>query len=139
MAKTINEALEFENLTKEELFNIFTDSEKLFEITEYKTTVGVNRGDRFKALNGAVVGKNLYVVPGRMLVIVWRWLSRKEKLNDSLITLVFNDTGNGCRLEASHINLQNTEEPFMNKDTYWGPITEYTEKISRSKKTVPFK
>ena len=125
MAKTINESFEFEGWSPEEIYQVFTDSKKLTELTGYDTKIGKNTGDDFMALNGGVKGQILHMVPGRMIVASWRWLVRRKELADSILVMVFNGYEGGTKIEVSNANLPEDEQPFMNKDNFWNCIRDY--------------
>jgi activator of HSP90 ATPase len=133
MAKTINETFECEGRSPKEMFQMFMDSKKISELTGYETSMGEKVEDKFFALNGAVIGKNLLIIPNRMIVQSWRWLTRKKEFTDSILVMVFSESEKGSVIEFSSANLQNDEMPFINKETYLDPLKEHLESMAKEK------
>jgi len=134
MAKTMTETFEFEGKNPEEIFSFITDSKKMAEITGYDTEIGKKIGEEFTAMNGGVKGSTIHVEPGKMLVLSWRWLTRRKNFSDSILVLVFSDYQNRARVEMSNINLPDDEMPFMTRDLYWEPIKNYFQHQAEEKR-----
>lgn len=73
----------------ETLFEIYMDSTKHSEATGSKAKIGRNAGDTFTAFEGMLEGKNLMVVPGKMIMQAWRSTSWKKEDPDSILVLTF--------------------------------------------------
>ena len=73
MNKTIEQKILFKDATARELFDIFLNPKKHSAIHNgAKTIISRNEGDTFSLLNGNLTGKNLLIVPDRMIVQSWR-------------------------------------------------------------------
>ncbi len=69
--KTIKQTNTF-NVPPEELYNWFMDSKKHSEFTGSKAVIGKKVGDKFTAWDGYIEGKNVKLVPGKLIVQSWR-------------------------------------------------------------------
>ena len=125
MNKAIEQILHFDNISSRELFELFTDANKHAEITRgAKTSISALEGSSFSLLNGNLKGKNLRIVPNRMIVQSWRGNVWRDDDLDSILTLVFNDTPKGCKLHMVHAF---TPDQFDERweEVYWQPIRKY--------------
>jgi activator of HSP90 ATPase len=125
MSKTITETFEFEGISSKELYKICMDSEKMSRITGYDTVISDKSGDKFTALNGGVKGQNLHIIPEKMIVQSWRWLTRKREYDDSIMVAVFYDYERGAKIDLININVPDNEMPFINRDTYLEPLKNF--------------
>jgi hypothetical protein len=120
---------------KEKKYN----SKVLSEITGYDTVISKNVGEGFSAINGAVIGQNLHLLPGKMIVQSWRWITSKRDVSDSVLVLVFSELNKGetpgTRVEMSNANIPNEEMPFINKDTYMDSLIEYIQRAVEEEKS----
>jgi hypothetical protein len=63
-------------------------------------------GAAFRAFEGGGVrGRNLALVPGRMIVQLWRAANWREQDDDSILTLLLLPTPRGARLELVQANV----------------------------------
>jgi hypothetical protein len=134
MNAVIEQTIFFENSTAEELFDIFLDAKKHSEIlggADVKITK--NEGDRFTCLNGLLRGKNLMIVPNRMIVQSWRGDVWNEDELDSVLTLTFTTVNGGAEIYMVHAN---TVDRFTERwnDVYWKPIKKYLPKVKSKNK-----
>ena len=125
MNKVIEQKILFKGSTAEELFDIFVNPIKHSEIhggAEAKISSGV--GKRFSLLNGNLKGKNLLIVPNRMIVQTWRGNVWNEGDLDSILTLVFTDITKAAQIDLVH---SFTPDQFIElwEQVYWQPIREY--------------
>ena len=128
MNSVIEQTVTFKNTTPEELFNIFLDSNKHSQILGGAAVkISKNEGDSFTCLNGNLTGKNLMIVPNRMIVQSWRgnvWA--KEDL-DSILILTFTSITNGAKIYMVHSNTPDQFTELWDK-VYWQPLKAYLEK-----------
>ena len=117
MSKTISEVIDFDVGTPEEIFNLYMDSQKQAEVSGYDFNIGQNVGDKFTALNGMVKGRNLYIIPNRMIVQSWRNLIWKKDTLDAVVTMIFTQHENGTRIELINANIPEKEQQFIGRDT----------------------
>ena len=69
--KTIQQTVKFP-APPEKLFDIFLDSKKHAAAVNSQASVSRKVGGRFRIFGGVLQGKNLAIVPKRMIVQVWR-------------------------------------------------------------------
>lgn len=125
MNESIQQTVHFKGTTAAELFNIYTNPEKHSAIHGgAETKITKEEGDTFSLMNGNLTGRNLKIVPNRMIVQTWRGNIWKEDDPDSILTLIFSDTKDGAQIEMIHAA---TPEQFPDKweEIYWTPIREY--------------
>lgn len=126
MANVIQQSVEFEKTTPEELFDILTDSRKHSEIIKAKVRMSRKAGDSFSAFNGMVSGRNLIVIPNKLLVQSWRGNVWKEVDLDSIVIMTFAATKRGAKIDLVHANVP---EQFVKvekwKELYWEPLQAY--------------
>jgi hypothetical protein len=67
MTKAIQQSVRFEASPKQ-LFEMYMDSRKHSEATGCKARIERRVGGKFSAWNGALSGRNLMIVPNKMLV-----------------------------------------------------------------------
>ena len=128
MNKVIEQKILFKGSTAEELFDIFVNPKKHSEIhggAEAKISSGADKP--FSLLNGNLKGKNLLIVPNRMIVQTWRGNVWNEGDLDSILTLVFTDTTKGAQIDLVH---SFTPDQFIElwEQVYWQPIRDYLKK-----------
>ena len=128
MNSVIEQTVTFKNTTPEELFDIFLDSNKHSQILGGAVVkISKNEGDGFTCLNGNLTGKNLMIVPNRMIVQSWRGnIWTKEDL-DSILILTFTPITDGAQIYLVHSNTPDQFTELWDK-VYWQPLKEYLEK-----------
>jgi activator of HSP90 ATPase len=125
MNKVIEQKVLFKGSTAKELFDIFVNPKKHSEIhSGAEAKISSRAGRRFSLLNGNLKGKNLLIVPNKIIVQTWRGNVWKEDDLDSILTLVFTDTTKGAQLDLVHAF---TPDQFIElwEQVYWQPIRGY--------------
>ena len=125
MNKVIEQKIFFKGSTAEQLFDIFVNPKKHSEIHGGSATIISSKaGERFSLLNGNLTGKNLLIVPNRMIVQTWRGNVWKEEDLDSILSLVFTDAVKGAQIDLVH---SFTPDQFIElwEQVYWQPIRAY--------------
>ena len=131
MNKAIEQKILFTGATAEELFDIFVNPEKHSDIHGGATAkISGKEGDSFSLLNGNLNGKNLLIVPHRMIVQSWRGNIWKKDDLDSILILVFANKTNGAEIEMVHAFTPNQFTQLWN-EIYWQPIKQF---ISQGKR-----
>lgn len=64
-----------------------------------KTSITKKEAEPFSLMNGNLTGRNLMIVPDRMIVQSWRGNIWEEDNLDSVLTLIFSDTENGAQID----------------------------------------
>src|SRR5688572_1265011 len=125
MNKVIEQKVLFNGSTTRELFDIFVNPKKHSEIhSGAEAKISSRAGTRFSLLNGNLTGKNLLIVPNKMIVQAWRGNVWKEDDLDSILTLVLTDTTKGAQIDLVHAF---TPDQFVEawEQVYWQPIRDY--------------
>jgi activator of HSP90 ATPase len=126
MINVIQQSVEFEKTTAEELFDILLDPRKHAEIIKAEVKISRREGDSFSAFNGMVTGKNLTIVPNKMIVQSWRGNVWKDDDLDSIVIMTFTSTKRGAKIDLVHANVP---DQFVKvekwKELYWEPIKTY--------------
>jgi len=131
MNKVIEQKILFKTATAEELFDIFVNPKKHAEIHDGAVTkISSKEGAVFSLINGNLKGKNLLIVPNRMIVQSWRGNVWEKNDLDSVLALVFTNTPNGGQIDLVQAF---TPDQFHElwKQVYWQPMKEF---LKRNKK-----
>jgi activator of HSP90 ATPase len=131
--KTIIHKVKFKASPKE-LFNLFLDSKKHSMATGGKAKVSAKVGGSFSAWDGYIRGKNLAIIPGRMITQAWRTSEFKNSDYDSILVLTFEKAPGGTLLTMAHTAVPDHKAPDFNsgwKKHYWNPIKKH---LAKSKK-----
>ena len=105
-----------------ELFNTFLDSKKHTALTGAPATLGKKAGATFTAFGGQLSGRNLLVVPGRLIVQSWRSKGWKAGDPESVLILEFSKTKGGGRIDLVQVGMpQHDRRDVANgwKQYYW--------------------
>src|SRR5258708_7075639 len=86
--KTIIQKIKFKASPKI-LFELYMDSKKHSALTGGKAVLGRKAGQKFSAHGGYCWGKNLMIVPGKMIVQTWRAADWSKQDMDSIFILTF--------------------------------------------------
>jgi len=125
MNKAIEQKIHFKGATAEELFDIFVNPQKHSAIHGGATTrISNKEGDSFSLLNGNLKGKNLLIVPNRMIVQAWRGNVWEKDDLDSILTLVFINTPKGGQIDLVH-SFTPSQFTELWDEIYWQPIKEF--------------
>jgi activator of HSP90 ATPase len=127
MTKPIVQSVTFK-ASPEELFEIFTDSKKHSAATGAKASTSAKAGAKFTAFEGMLSGRNLLVIPGRMIVQAWRASHWKDCDLDSILVLNFSNTPGGGRIDLVHAGVPQHDHQGVTKGWplyYWEPSKAY--------------
>lgn len=94
-------------------------------ITGGKVAVGARPGAKFSAFGGALRGRMLYTIPGKLIVQTWRSSAFHKGDVDSTLILRFLPAGrNRGRIELVHVNVPRHDYRGVSKGWpayYWKP------------------
>jgi len=101
--------------------------------------IGARPGARFRAFGGALTGRMLLAVPGRLIVQSWRSAAFHKRDHDSTLVLRFLPAGrsrNGKRgrIDLVHVNVPAHDYRGVNqgwKNYYWKPWRKYLAQLAR--------
>ena len=131
MNKVIEQKVHFKGAAAEELFDIFVNPQKHAIIHGGAATkISSKVGDSFSLINGNLTGKNLLIIPNKMIVQTWRGNVWNEQDLDSILILVFSDTTKGGTIDLVH---SFTPDQFgeLWEQVYWQPIRTFLNRNKR--------
>lgn len=127
MTRAIQQAVRF-RASPEELFEIYVDSKKHSAATGAPARISRKVGGTFTAFDGMLQGKNLLVVPKRMIVQAWRAKHWKPADPDSILILTFSKAPGGGQIDLVHANVPEYDHRGVRKGWpkyYWKPWKAY--------------
>lgn len=117
----------------EELFDIYLDSKKHSAATGAPARMSRKAGDTFTAWGGQLRGRNLLIIPGRLIVQAWRATHWKPTDLDSILVLRFSKAPGGARVDLVHANVPEHDHKGVSNGwpkNYWKPWKRYLEQKS---------
>ena len=85
-------------------------------------------GSNFSAWDGYISGKILELSEGKRILHSWRTTDFPENAEDSLLEILLEDNGSGCRLQLNHWNIPDGQVEDYKKgwvDFYLKPMKAY--------------
>ena len=79
---------------------------------------------RFRAFGGALTGRVLQTIPGRLIVQAWRSKAFRKDDADSTLILRFTPNGRQGRIDLVHVNVPDHDYTGVSKgwkEHYWRP------------------
>jgi activator of HSP90 ATPase len=119
--KTIIQKIKFKTPPKE-LFELYMDSKKHSLVTEQNAILSRKVGGSYSAYDGYIKGKNLALIPGKMIVQTWRASNWPKSVMDSIFILTFEKASGGTEVTMVHTNVPDKEAKHLSKgwhDCYW--------------------
>jgi activator of HSP90 ATPase len=133
MTPTIEQSLTFKS-TPAELYDLFMDSAKHTAATGAPAKISRKVGGKWSAFGGMISGKNLVLLPNRMIVQSWRSSAWKVDDPDSILVVRFKKTKGGAAINLAHIGVP----PYDHKGVtegwnkyYWETWDEYLQARKR--------
>ena len=127
MTKPIVQSVTFKASPKR-LFQIYATAKLHSAATGANARISAKAGAKFTAFDGMLVGKNLLVVPGRMIVQAWRAAHWKKSDLDSILTLTFSKAPGGSRIDLVHVGVPQHDHKGVTQGWpkyYWKPWRDY--------------
>jgi activator of HSP90 ATPase len=127
MTRTIQQSVKFKAAPRE-LFELYIDSKKHSTATKAPARISRKTGGRFSARGGMVFGRNLVIIPNRMIVQAWRAKPWRASDPDSILVLTFQDVAGGAQVNLIHVNVPPYDLAGVTegwKKYYWKPWREY--------------
>ena len=107
------------------LYAMYLNPKSHAAITGGKVRIGARAGTPFSAFGGALSGRMLQTVPGKLVVQAWRSKAFHKGDHDSTLILRFLPAGrNRGRIELVHVNVPKHDYRGVNegwKTYYWKP------------------
>jgi activator of HSP90 ATPase len=127
MTPAIEQSVTFK-ATPSELYELFMDSAKHSAATSAPAKISRKVGGKWTAFGGMLLGKNLALVPNRMIVQVWRSSEWKTEDPDSILVVRFEKFGGGTTVSLTHVSVPKYDHKGVTqgwKKYYWEPWKEY--------------
>jgi len=132
MSRSIRQTVKFKDVSAEDLFDIYMDTEKHSAAVKSTAAISKDVGGKFWVFGkNGLKGKNLHLVPKRMVVQTWRSNLFGRSDPDSVLTLTFLDTNDGAKIDLFHVNVPDNLYDNTNngwKKMYWSSWREYVRK-----------
>ncbi len=112
----------------DELFRTFLDSKAHAAVTGAPAKTSKRVGGKWSAHGGSIFGRNLAIVPGRMIVQAWRSCVFKRHEPDSILVLTFSEAKGGGRIDLVHVNVPSYDHKGVREGWpkyYWKPWKAY--------------
>jgi activator of HSP90 ATPase len=117
-----------------ELYAMYLSPRRHAAITGRPVKIGAKPGAKFRAFNGALSGRMLYTVRGRLIVQAWRSTAFNKGDIDSTLILRFTPKGKRGRIDLTHINVPAHDYRGVNngwKKYYWRPWRKFLTKSAK--------
>jgi len=88
-----------------EIYRAWLDSIAHSEMTGGEATMSDEVGADMSAWDGYITGRNLELVPGERIVQSWRTTEFDDELEDSIVTVLLQETEDGTLLTLEHSNV----------------------------------
>jgi activator of HSP90 ATPase len=123
MAKTIQQTVKLP-ASPEALFDTYLDSKKHGAMIDATASMSRRVGGTFSVFDGSIRGKNLMIVPKRIVVQSWRAETWKRSDPDSILILLFSKATGGGQIELIHLNVPSHTHQIIKEGWpkhYWKP------------------
>jgi activator of HSP90 ATPase len=136
MSKAIQQSVRFA-APPAELFEMYVNSKKHSATTGGRASISSKVGAAFTAWNGQLRGKNLLIVPNRLVMQAWRATHWPKSDPDSILVLGFSDAPGGGKVDLLHMNVPGHDHKGVTKGWYkyyWTPWKKYIAAQKKKKK-----
>ncbi|HET9399950.1 MAG TPA: SRPBCC domain-containing protein [Candidatus Acidoferrales bacterium] len=110
------------------LFKTFLDSNLHTAMTGMPAKTSAKASAKWSAFGGAIWGRNLLIVPGKLIVQTWRSTHFPKDAPDSILILAFSGTGKSGRIDLVHVNVARKDHKGVREGWpkfYWKPWRKY--------------
>ncbi len=138
MAKTIVQKVVFKNTTPKALYSLYMDSKKHSLTTGAPAKITDKEGAKYTAHGDYITGKNLQLIPDKLIVQTWRASDWSKDDVDSTFIIHLETKGKNVLLHAIHANIPDEQVKDINDgwhEYYWEPWKKYLEE-NRDKKSA---
>ena len=114
--------------TPKELYATYLNPRRHGAFTGGKVVISARPGSNFRAFGGALKGRVLQTIPGRLIVQSWRSSSFRKSDPDSTLIIRFTPEGKKGRVDLVHVNVPDHDYNGVNKgwkSYYWKPWRKY--------------
>ena len=128
MTPVIEQTVAF-NATPAKLYELFMDSAKHTAATGMPAKFSRKVGGKWSAFSGMILGKNLSLIPNRMIVQSWRSAEWKKADPDSVLVVSFEKTADGgAQVHLVHVGVPEYDHAGVTQGWvkfYWEPWKTY--------------
>ncbi len=127
MTSTIEQSVSF-SATPAKLYEFFMDSAKHTAATGMPAKVSKKVGGKWTAFGGMLLGKNLVLIPNRMIVQTWRSSGWKKGDADSILIVTFEKSGGETKVHLAHVGVPEHDHAGVTQGWvkyYWEPWKAY--------------
>jgi len=127
MPKTIRQSVTLP-ARPERLYRMYLDRGAHAAFTRAPVEISSKPGSPFSAFSGAIWGKTLLTVPGRLIVQSWRSVNFGKNDLDSILILTFSPDGKEGRIDLTQVNVADGDVEGVRKGWrthYWAPWRKY--------------
>jgi activator of HSP90 ATPase len=128
MTPAVEQSVTFK-ATPAELYELFMDSAKHSAATGMPAKISRKIGGKWSAFGGMILGKNIELIPNRMIVQTWRSSEWKKADPDSILVVRFEKSARGeAKVELAHVGVPKYDRKGVTKGWvkyYWEPWKEY--------------
>ena len=111
-----------------EIYRAWLDSVAHSEMTGGEATMSDEVGADVSAWDGYITGRNLELVPGERIVQSWRTTEFDDEFEDSIVTIVLQETEDGTLLTLQHSNVPDEHKSYEEggwQSNYFEPMIVY--------------
>ena len=135
MTPVIEQSISFD-ATPAKLYDLFMDSAKHTAATGMPAKVSRKVGGKWSAFSGMILGKNLVLIPNRMIVQTWRSSEWKKADPDSILVVSFEKfASGGVQVHLTHVGVPEYDHQGVTDGWvkyYWEPWKAYLAARKRS-------
>ncbi len=127
MAKTIEQRVTLK-ASPRSLYDAYLNGARHSAITGRRARIKPRIDSAFTAFNGVLRGRNLLLVPGRMIVQTWRSTYWRAGDDDSILILRFRNVRGGTEVRLTHVNVPDHDHRDVKQGWstyYWQPWRKY--------------
>jgi activator of HSP90 ATPase len=127
MTPTIEQTVAFRS-TPAELYQLFMDSAKHSAATGAPAKISRKVGGKWSAFGSMIFGKNLALIPNRMIVQSWRSSAWKSGDPDSVLVIRFEKAKGGATVSLAHVGVPLYDHKGVTegwRKYYWETWEEY--------------
>jgi uncharacterized protein YndB with AHSA1/START domain len=111
-----------------EIYRAWLDSIAHSEMTGGEATMSDEVGADVSAWDGYITGRNLELVPGQRIVQSWRTTEFDDEFEDSIVTILLQETEDGTFLTLEHSNVPDEHKSYEEggwQSNYFEPMVVY--------------
>ncbi|HEX3377826.1 MAG TPA: SRPBCC domain-containing protein [Candidatus Acidoferrales bacterium] len=138
MTPTIQYSATFEKANPAKLYELFADSAKHSAATGMPAKISRKVGGDWTAFGKMLRGKNLVLIPNRMIVQTWRSSEWKKSDPDSILVVTFEKTKDGAKADLVHVGVPEYDHEGVTEGWikyYWEPWKAYLSSKAAKKRS----